>query len=125
MLKIPNLLFIWNIKILLLTLHQQPTNIFLTYLKTTQQWKHRNANVAAENCPLRISKMTRWSTRAQVCNDCALEHRKANHKAKQYSARQLTLQDYTPRELMEELARRGYEGKLTYTHVETIDITNF
>ena len=75
--------------------------------------------------PVENFKMTRWSTRAQVCNDCALEHRKGNHKAKQYGARQLTLQDYTPRELMEELARRGYEGKLTYTRVETIDITNF
>lgn len=76
--------------------------------------------------PIEMFKMTRWGTRTQVCHDCDLEHRQANRKAKQYSARQLTLQDYTPRELMmEELARRGYEGKLTYTRVETIDITNF
>ena len=34
-----------------------------------------------------------------------------------------TLGQFTPRELMTELANRGYSGKLTYT--QTIDITNF
>jgi len=34
-----------------------------------------------------------------------------------------TIDKYTPRELMEELAKRGYAGKLTYT--QTIDIRNF
>ena len=34
-----------------------------------------------------------------------------------------TLDQYSPRELMQELARRGYEGKLTYKQV--IDIQNF
>ena len=33
------------------------------------------------------------------------------------------LKDYTPRELMLELSRRGYEGVLTYTERKTIDIT--
>ena len=33
------------------------------------------------------------------------------------------LKDYTPRELMLELKRRGYEGVLTYTERKTIDIT--
>lgn len=32
------------------------------------------------------------------------------------------LTSYTPRQLMEELARRGYKGRLTYTHI--IDIEN-
>lgn len=36
-----------------------------------------------------------------------------------------TLQDYTPRELMAELARRGYTGKLEYVERHIIDITNF
>lgn len=36
-----------------------------------------------------------------------------------------TLQDYTPRELMAELARRGYTGKLEYVERHVIDITNF
>lgn len=34
-----------------------------------------------------------------------------------------TLDKYSPRELMQELSRRGYEGRLTYKQV--IDITNF
>ena len=33
------------------------------------------------------------------------------------------LGEYSPRELMHELARRGYEGKLTYKQI--IDIQNF
>lgn len=40
-------------------------------------------------------------------------------------ARQMRLHEFTPRELMEELASRGYKGKLTYTHVEEINIENF
>ena len=36
-----------------------------------------------------------------------------------------TLASYTPRELMAELARRGYTGKLEYVEKHTIDITNF
>jgi hypothetical protein len=34
-----------------------------------------------------------------------------------------TIDKFTPRELMEELARRGYTGKLSFT--QTIDITSF
>lgn len=34
-----------------------------------------------------------------------------------------TLDQYSPRELMQELAKRGYEGKLTYKQI--IDIQNF
>lgn len=34
-----------------------------------------------------------------------------------------TLDQYSPRELMQELAKRGYEGKLTYK--QTIGIQNF
>lgn len=74
-------------------------------------------------------KMTRWGKRSDVCNKCAstlCAETKAKQKAKKESVvRNLQLAEFTPRELMEELARRGYEGKLTYTHIETIDITNF
>ena len=35
------------------------------------------------------------------------------------------LSRFTPRQLMEELARRGYKGELTYTRVERINISNF
>ena len=41
------------------------------------------------------------------------------------SAKRARLTDFTPRELMEELARRGYKGKLQYVRVEEIDICNF
>ena len=48
--------------------------------------------------------------------DAVLDGKPAQKDAK-------TLDKYTPRELMTELARRGYEGRLTYKQV--IDITNF
>lgn len=35
------------------------------------------------------------------------------------------LSRFTPRQLMEELAKRGYKGELTYTRIERIDITHF
>lgn len=74
-------------------------------------------------------KMTRWGKRAQVCNECAgkkiVEAKKQNNAARNQMLRSLRLKDFTPRELMQELARRGYEGELTYTEVHKIDITNF
>ena len=48
--------------------------------------------------------------------DAVLEGRMPQKDAK-------TLDKYTPSELMTELSRRGYEGKLTYKQV--IDINNF
>ena len=41
------------------------------------------------------------------------------------NARNLRLQDFTPRELMAELARRGYRGKLEYVETRTIDLSAF
>ena len=81
-------------------------------------------------------RMTRWGTYAKTCNECmakAIQTSRAANKEKAAqreeasvaAARGLRLQDFSPRELMEELARRGYEGKLKYTRVEEIDITNF
>ena len=81
-------------------------------------------------------KLTRWGTRVSVCTECAIqkardnklrkkqeeEIKKANEDAKK-SERQKMLEQFTPRELMEELARRGYTGELTYTM--KIDITKF
>ena len=48
--------------------------------------------------------------------DAILENKTPEKDAK-------TLDQYSPRELMQELAKRGYEGKLTYK--QTIDIQNF
>lgn len=74
-------------------------------------------------------KMTRWGTRAKVCNHCAskkiVASKKQNEASKSEMWRNLRLKDFTPRELMQELARRGYEGKLTFTEVHEIDINNF
>ena len=81
-------------------------------------------------------KLTRWGTRVNVCTECANQKARDNKIRKQQeqemakaredakkSERQKMLEQYTPRELMNELARRGYTGELTYTM--KIDITNF
>ena len=62
-----------------------------------------------------------------VCKKCRAEQtrdsrRNLVEKARLYDERG-GLKDYTPRELMLELKRRGYEGTLTYTERKTIDIT--
>lgn len=79
-------------------------------------------------------KMTRWGKRVNVCTECANQKARDNKIRKQQeqeiakaredakkSERQKMLEQYTPRELMNELARRGYTGELTYTM--KIDIT--
>lgn len=70
-----------------------------------------------------------------VTNYCTVCHNKraadGREKKKQLmqaakdleSARALRLEDFTPRELMAELKRRGYDGTLKFTRVETIDIS--
>ena len=63
-----------------------------------------------------------------VCKKCKREQqtdyrRNLAEKARLYDERG-GLKDYTPRELMEELARRGYKGTLTYTETRTVDIQN-
>ena len=81
-------------------------------------------------------KLTRWGTRVNVCTECANQKARDNKIRKQQeqeiakaredakkSERQKMLEQYTPRELMNELARRGYTGELTYTM--KIDITKF
>ena len=81
-------------------------------------------------------KMTRWGKRVNVCTECANQKARDNKIRKQQeqemakaredakkSERQKMLEQYTPRELMEELARRGYTGELVYTM--KIDITKF
>ena len=39
------------------------------------------------------------------------------------NAKNMRLADFTPRQLMEELKRRGYQGKLTYVETHTIDLS--
>ena len=69
-----------------------------------------------------------------VCLDCDKQHRAEKRQARideqkkkvedvRAENRQLCLKDFTARELIEELKRRGYEGKLTYIEMHTIDLS--
>lgn len=69
-----------------------------------------------------------------VCKECVAksqsktwakkaEEKKSNEQNALKQQRELRLQDFTPRELMEELYRRGYEGELIYTEIHKIDIS--
>ena len=71
---------------------------------------------------------------SSVCKECmhklqsdGHKNRKENKmkelKSKVENARNLRLQDFTPRELMKRLYELGYEGTLKFTRVENIDIT--
>ena len=82
-------------------------------------------NTCGRELPIENFRKTRWGGQANVCKECMCNKRVATHKKNKEQQHKLALADYTPRQLMEELARRGYEGKLTYTKIETIDITNF
>ncbi len=70
-------------------------------------------------------KKTRWGGVCNVCNQCSAKKRTETKQLFLIKEREKGLEQYTPRELMEELAKRGYKGKLTFTRVEEIDITNF
>ena len=83
--------------------------------------------------PIGNFKIGRWGY-VSVCMDCDKQHRAENRQARIDKAkqkvedvraenRQLCLNDFTARELMAELKRRGYEGKLVYTETHTIDLS--
>lgn len=56
------------------------------------------------------------------CKHCMSERRReVARNARLYETRG-GLESYTPRQLMEELARRGYKGTLTYTETRTVDL---
>lgn len=64
-----------------------------------------------------------------VCKECnSMNRRIAAEKRQQLkqqavdavNVRVLRLEDFTPRELMQELKRRGYEFEMTYTEVHKI-----
>lgn len=69
-----------------------------------------------------------------VCKDCAATRKRETYRKKKSAenlekelvdAKAMRLQDFTPLELMDELARRGYRGKLQYVQVHEINIENF
>ncbi len=66
-----------------------------------------------------------------VCKCCVTKKRKCSREKKDETnqlrrqledKRTIAISDFTPRELMQELKRRGYEGKITYTETHTIDL---
>jgi hypothetical protein len=84
--------------------------------------------------PINNFKKGRWG-RVSICTECDTKHRREKREERAKAAavadarllaekRQLCLKDFTPRELMEELARRGYTGKLEYVETHVIDIAN-
>ena len=66
-----------------------------------------------------------------TCKECVRQHQinakldkklaKMNEE-KISEARAMRLEDFAPRQLLERLRQLGYEGKLTYTRTETIDL---
>jgi len=84
--------------------------------------------------PIENFKKTRWGDRVSVCTECATRKLRENKQKKlmekAMEERQKMLKEeevkselsaYNSRQLMAELARRGYEGELTF--VQKIDIT--
>lgn len=72
---------------------------------------------------------------SSVCKECMHKLQSEGHKNRKENkmrelksevenARAMRLQDFTPRELMKRLKELGYEGTLTYTRVEKIDLSN-
>lgn len=71
---------------------------------------------------------------SHICKDCngrkivdgkEKKKRTESLESELDKAKKMRLSEFTPRELMEELASRGYKGKLTYVKVEEIDIERF
>lgn len=83
--------------------------------------------------PISNFKATRWGGRVSVCTECATNKLRENKRKKldeqkkkvedvRAENRRLCLNDFTPRELMLELKRRGYSGKLEYTETHVVDL---
>lgn len=82
--------------------------------------------------PIDMFRVTHLGRR-NTCNDCVtkkiVKTKECKKQAKEnlqqvQDARTLRLSDFTPREMMQELRRRGYIGKLYYTITQTIDLEN-
>lgn len=81
--------------------------------------------------PIDMFRVTHLGRR-NTCNDCVtkkiVKTKECKKQAKEnlqqvQDARTLRLSDFTPRELMQELYRRGYEGVLEFTIKKHIDIS--
>jgi ribosome-binding protein aMBF1 (putative translation factor) len=84
--------------------------------------------------PLNNFKKTRYGSYVSVCTECSTKKLRENKQKRldeqkqkvedvRAENRQLCLADFSPRELMAELKRRGYDGKITYVETHTIDLS--
>lgn len=113
------------------------------WLKTTNEQNNiiettKICKDCGRELPIEMFKKTRYGDRVSVCTECATKKRRENKakkgmeaalaiekrlKAQKEEEVKTALSAFTPFQLIEELARRGYRGELTY--VQKIDITNF
>jgi len=91
----------------------------------------KTCSCCGQEKPLSEYNKNAWGNKT-ICRECENKHRaekKEERKAlKQQAidavnARNLRLQDFTPRELMLRLKELGYEGTLKYVRTEVIDIS--
>lgn len=79
--------------------------------------------------PIERFKIGRTGVRVGICTDCVVRKARENKARREEeiekNARAHALDKFTSRELIEELAHRGYKGTLEYVQVHKIDITNF
>lgn len=84
--------------------------------------------------PVEKFKMSAYGKRVDVCTECSTAKLRENKLLKKemkdnaqavVEARTLRLKDFEPRELMEELRRRGYTGELQYVQVHRINLESF
>jgi hypothetical protein len=101
-------------------------------METKKTCKICNRTLSIEN----FSKHPKTSDGySSVCKECMHKLQSDGHKNRKENkmkelksevenARAMRLQDFTPRELIKRLKELGYEGTLTYTRVEKIDLSN-
>lgn len=86
--------------------------------------------VCGRELPIENFKTNTRYGRTSVCNECVAKKRMANKEKKSelntlreqcLAAKDMRLHEFTPRELMIELKRRGYEFTMTYTETKTIN----
>ena len=92
----------------------------------------QKCKICGRELPISDFKVTAIG-RLKTCKECVRQRqiegrnkRKAEiqHTNDIDKARQLRISDFTSRELMTELKRRGYEGKLHFVEVHEIDLSN-
>ena len=71
----------------------------------------------------------------KICKDCMNQKKRDGHLRRKQemdakkecdldAAKRQRLSDFSPRELMLELKRRGYEGELTFVEIHKINLNN-